>query len=189
MKKLTQILCTLLLSVVLSGLVQAQETTKTAPTKMKKKVLSSAKADNSPMAYTATYSSKFELGDPAKSRIVLEMWKDFDDNTFERNADMLADTAMIYLSDGTVLKGKDKMMSDVKMYRSSMSEAKSDVHAYMSFRSIDKNHDWVAIWGTENGTMKDGTKKSTNLHEVWQFNKDGKVALIRQYSSKLPAAQ
>ena len=70
-----------------------------------------------------------------------------------------------------------------------MSEAKSDVHGYMSFRSIDKEHDWVAIWGTENGTMKDGTKKSINLHEVWQFNKDGKVALIRQYSSKLPAAQ
>ena len=54
MKKLTQILCTLVLSVALSGLVQAQETAKTAPTKMKKKFLSSAKSYNSPIAYTDT---------------------------------------------------------------------------------------------------------------------------------------
>lgn len=189
MKKLTPILSTLILSVALSCLVQAQEKAKPATTaKATTKAMSTAKVDNSAMPYTAVYSSNFEMGDPAKSRLVLEMWKDFDDNALDRHADILADTAKIFLSDGQVLTGKDNMMSGMKMYRNSMTSLSSDIHAFMSFRSIDKNHDWVAVWGTENTTTKDGLKNSSNLHEIWRFNKDGKVDEIRQYSSKMPAS-
>ena len=189
MKKLTPILSTLILSVALSCLVQAQEKAKPATTaKATTKAMSTAKVDNSTMPYTAVYSSNFEMGDPAKSRLVLEMWKDFDDNALDRHAAILADTAKIFLSDGQVLTGKDNMMSGMKMYRNSMTSLSSDIHAFMSFRSIDKNHDWVAVWGTENTTTKDGLKNSSNLHEIWRFNKDGKVDEIRQYSSKMPAS-
>lgn len=189
MKKLTPILSTLILSVALSCLVQAQEKAKPVITaKATTKAMSTAKVDNSTMPYTAVYSSNFEMGDPAKSRLVLEMWKDFDDNALDRHADILADTAKIFLSDGQVLTGKDNMMSGIKMYRNSMTTLSTDIHAYMSFKSIDKNHDWVAVWGTENMTMKDGLKNSSNLHEIWRFNKDGKVDEIRQYSSKMPAS-
>ena len=189
MKKLTPILSTLILSVALSCLVQAQEKAKPVITaKATTKAMSTAKVDNSTMPYTAVYSSNFEMGDPAKSRLVLEMWKDFDDNALDRHADILADTAKIFLSDGQVLTGKDNMMSGIKMYRNSMTTLSTDIHAYMSFKSIDKNHDWVAVWGTENMTMKDGLKNSSNLHEIWRFNKYGKVDEIRQYSSKMPAS-
>lgn len=186
MKKLTlTMICAMLLSIVLTGVVQAQN----QKTKTKAKSASASKADNSPMPYTVTYSSKFEMGDPANSRLVMEMWKDFDDNAFERHENMIADTAVIFLSDGEVIKGRDNMMTGVKTYRNSLADVKTDVHAVMSIRSVDRNENWVAIWGTENDTSKDGTKMSSNLHEIWLINKDGKVAVIRQFSSKTPPAQ
>lgn len=185
MKKLT-LICFLILSICLMGDAQAQN----KQAKMKTKPIAAAmNADSSPIPYQALYSSNFVMGDPANSRLILEMWKDFDDNAFERHEAMFADSTKIYMADGQVVKGKDGMMEGVKMYRNSLADVKSDVHAYMSFKSVDRNENWVAIWGVENNTMKDGKKVSVSLHEIWKFNKDGKIDEIRQYSAKVPPAQ
>jgi hypothetical protein len=185
MKKLTvMLLCTFTASVVLTGLCQAQEKTKKDKTKT-----TASKMDDSAMPYKATYSSKFVMGDPANGKLVLDMWKDFDDNAFERHADMFADTAMIFLSDGQVVKGRDSMMAGVKQYRNSLASVKSDVHAYMSLKSVDHNENWVAIWGTEHDTWKDGKTSSVELHEIWRLNKDGKIDMIRQFSRKAEPAK
>ncbi len=36
-------------------------------------------------AYTANYSSNFAIGNPAHSKMILDMWKDWDDNAFNRH--------------------------------------------------------------------------------------------------------
>jgi hypothetical protein len=180
MKKLVRLLtCALIMSVTVIGLSQAQENTK----KEKPKAAAST-ADNSVMPYTVTYSSKFVMGDPANSNLIMALWKDYDDNAFDRHADMFADTAMIFLSDGQVIKGRDNMMAGVKQYRGSIASVKSDVHAIMSLKSVDRNENWVAIWGTEHDTWKDGKTTSVELHEIWRLNKDGKVDVIRQFTRK-----
>ena len=48
--------------------------------------------------YTATYSSSFKIGKSAYSAIVLNLWKDWDDNTFDKQ-DYFADRVVIYLSE------------------------------------------------------------------------------------------
>ena len=171
--------CALFLSVAAITRSQAQEETK-AKTKT-----AVPTADNKEMPYTVTYSSKFVMGDPAHSKMIMELWKDYDDNAFERHANMFADTAMIFLSDGQVIKGVDNMMAAVKQHRSSLASVKSDVHAVMSLRSVDRNENWVAIWGTENTTGKDGKTSSFELHEIWRLNKDGKVDVIRQFARRI----
>ena len=37
----------------------------------------------------------------------------------------------------------------------------------------------VAVWGIEEDTHGDGKVESGEIHEVWWFNKDGKVAGMR----------
>ena len=137
--------------------------------------------------YTATYSSNFVMGNPAHSRMILNMWKDWDDNAFDRN-DFWADTIAIYLPDGTVMKGKSAAMEGAKKYRGGLASAKSTVHAWVPLRSTDKNENWVAIWGTEVDTWPDGKVETLELHEIWRINKDGKIDLMRQFTAK-PAAQ
>lgn len=137
--------------------------------------------------YKANYSSDFKMGKPAQAKMILDLWKDWDDNAFDRH-NYFADTVVMYLPDGSVIKGKDSCMAGAKRYRGSMSTATSSIDAWMPLRSIDRNEDWVAVWGTETDTYPDGKTDKKDLHEIWRINKDGKVDFMKQFAS-VPAAQ
>lgn len=136
---------------------------------------------NAAMPYTAGYSSNFVMGNPAHARMVLDLWKDWDDNAFDRH-DYFADTLVMYLPDGTVVKGKDANLEGAKKYRGGMTSAKSTIDAWIPLRSVDRKEDWVAIWGTETDTWPDGKTETRNIQEVWRINKDGKIDLMRQFT-------
>ena len=138
---------------------------------------------NSTMSYpyTAGYSSNFVMGNPAHAKMVLDLWKDWDDNAFDRH-DYMADTLIMYLPDGSVVKGKAANLEGAKKYRGGMTSAKSTIDAWIPLRSVDRKEDWVAIWGTETDTWPDGKVETRNIQEVWRINRDGKVDLMRQFT-------
>ncbi|WP_082886483.1 nuclear transport factor 2 family protein [Flavisolibacter tropicus] len=135
--------------------------------------------------YTADYSSKFTMGNPEHARMVLSMWKDYDNNTFDRSAAMLADTVMFQAPNGMVIRGKDSVLNSVKQFRGQFSSVKSTVDAWVPMHSTDRNEDWVLIWGTENDTNASGSTTNV-IHEIWRVNRDGKIDFIRQYTAKPP---
>jgi hypothetical protein len=137
-------------------------------------------AQSSP--YTATYSSSFKIGKPTYSTMILNLWKDWDDNTFDRH-DYFADTVVMYLPDGTVVHGKAASLEGAKKYRGTMASCKSMVHGWVPLTSIDQNEDAVCVWGTEVDTFADGKVERRDLHEVWWFNKEGKIARMRQWAA------
>jgi hypothetical protein len=49
---------------------------------------------------------------------------------------------------------------------------------------VDRNENWVALWGTETDTSPDGKTQKTDLQEIWRINKDGKVDFMKQFASK-----
>ncbi len=61
--------------------------------------------------------------------------------------------------------------------------------ALVPLRSTDKNEDLVAIWGTETATDSQGRTHTNAIHELWSFDKDGKVKSIRQYTAQMPKQQ
>ena len=136
------------------------------------------------LPYKATASSDFKIGNPAYSKMVLELWKDWDDNTFDKHTDYFSDTVAMYLPDSSVVRGKAENLAGAKKYRGGMASAKSVVHAWVPLHSNDTNGDAVCIWGTETDTWPDGRVEIRDLHEVWWFNKDGKVTAMRQWASK-----
>lgn len=136
--------------------------------------------------YKATYSSKFKMGNAKYASMVLDLWKDWDDNALDRH-DYLADTITAYFPDGSVVKGKAAFMETSRKYRATFTTVKSVVHAFTTLRPEDKNEDAVCIWGQEDDTAPDGTITKSNLHEVWFFNKDGKISSMRQWHAKVPA--
>ncbi len=133
--------------------------------------------------YSADYSTNFEMGNPAYSKMILEMWKDWDDNALDRH-DYMADSVTVFLPDGMVVKGKQANLEGAKKHRGGMKSVKSTLHAVIPLKSTDTNEDLVAIWGQEVDTYPDGKVETTELHEVWAFNKDGKITWMRQYAAK-----
>ncbi len=106
--------------------------------------------------YTAEYSSNFVPGNPAHAKLILEMWKAWDDNALDRHANMIADTVVAFFPTGDVVSGKDSFMASAKQFRGMFSSVKSNVAAWMPLLSVDRNENWVAIWGREEDTDKDG---------------------------------
>ena len=151
---------------------------KTDKTKMKMEGMS-----NMDMPYKANYSSHFAMSDPAHAKKVMELWKDYDENMFERHADYFADSLVVELSNGTRLVGKEAAMKSVKEYRSSLTKVETTVDAWISTKSLDKNEEWVCIWGVETYTDASGKENKIRLHEIWRLNKDGKVDFMAQFTA------
>ncbi len=142
---------------------------------------------NSPMPspYTASYSSKFVIGNPAHTNMIVDMWKDWDENALDRH-DYWSDTVSIFLPDGTVMKGKAASLEGAKKFRGSLASSKSTIDAMVPLRSTDRNEDWVAMWGTETNTWADGKVETRDIHEIWKINKDGKISMVRQFAATTP---
>jgi len=134
--------------------------------------------------YAIGYSSQFEFIDPEKSKMVLGMWKDFDNNNLDNAKDNFADTVTMVFPDMSMHASRDSIIAVTKAYRNTYTSVISKVDVVMSVRSTDKKGDWVLIWGDETHTGKNNKTDSIALHEVWGLNKAGKIEFMQQYVSK-----
>src|SRR5450631_1598150 len=158
MKRLLMSICTLLLVFLCKeNFAQGKEKAKDGKATM----------DNMSYPYTANYSSDFKIGNPAHAKMILELWKDWDENAFDRH-NYFADTVVMFFPDGSTIKGKDSCLAGAKRYRGSMSSATSSLNAWIPLKSMDKNENWVALWGTETDTYPDGKTNKRDLHEIWR---------------------
>ncbi len=142
-----------------------------------------AMSQSSNLPYKATESSSFTMGDPKYSEKVLWLWKDFDDNTFEKH-DFFSDTVVFILANGVVMKGKANASTGIKAYRTSLKKTSASVDAYTTLFDKSKGMNMVLIWGMDHDTDQNGKETVTQVHEVWAFNKDGKVAWMKQYAGQ-----
>ena len=135
-------------------------------------------------AYTPTYSGDFEIGDPKYAQTILDLWKDFDNNTFDNHKDAFADSVYLDFSGGDHFAGtRDSLISNMKAYRASLGTSTSTVIAWSTLKPKGKDETWVIVWGKEIDE-KNGKKDSVNLNENWMFNKDGKISFMTQYAQK-----
>lgn len=140
------------------------------------------------LPYTASYSSKFEMGDANHTKTILDLYKDWDNNTLDNSRSKFADTVEMYFSDGTKMVGPfDSINTQTKPFRNSLGTVTTNVHAILPVKSTDKNENWVLAWFTEHRTDAKGKMDSVEMHEAWRLNKDGKADLLRQYQQKNPA--
>lgn len=148
----------------------------------------SASNNDIALPYTASYSSKFEMGDPNHVKTILDLYKDWDNNTLDNSKSKFADSVELYFSDGEKMVGPfDSINARTKPFRNSLGSVTTNVHAVLPVKSTDKNENWVLAWFTEYRTDAKGKKDSVEMQETWRINKDGKADLLFQYEQKNPA--
>jgi hypothetical protein len=148
----------------------------------------SSKKDDVAYPFTATYSSQFEIGNPQHAKTILDLYKDWDNNTLENSKNSFADIDSLIFADGSMIAGsRDSVFEAVKKIRNTMGTVKDVVQAWIPLKSKDRNENWVTIWTKEIITAPNGKKDSSYLQETWRLNKDGKVDFVLQYAQKPPA--
>jgi hypothetical protein len=134
------------------------------------------------LSMPATYSSSFEMGNPAYAAMIVQgSWKDWQDNTMDSMQKWVADTAVIIQSDNKMIRGVDSLMANWKRGRAKYSAVTDSINAAVPLYSTDKKENWVLVWATEYNTKADGTKDTAAVMETWRINKDGRADLLLQY--------
>jgi hypothetical protein len=141
-------------------------------------------------AYTPSYTSKFEIGDPNHTKTVLDLNKTWEDNNPDQAKKLFADSITIFASDGTVMSGPtDSILAATIPYRNSLGTVNTKVHAWVPLRATDKNENWVLVWFTEYRKRNNGKTDSTEYQETWRLNNAGRADLLMQYERKNPPAK
>lgn len=131
--------------------------------------------------YAINYSTKFEFIDPQKGKMILDVWKDFDNNTLDNSKDKFADTVDMKTPGHIQRASRDSIISSTKSYRDRFTAVTSKVDVVLSVRSTDQSADWVLVWGKEIHTDKKNKTDSVEIHELWGLNKEGKIETMEQY--------
>ncbi len=135
-----------------------------------------------PFSLPVSYSSSFEIGNPAYAAMIVQgSWKDWQDNKLDNLKSWVADTATVFMSDNIMVKGADSLSAVWKRNRAKYTSMTDTVNAVMSVRSTDKKEDWVLVWATEYSTDKMGKKDTGYVMETWRINKDGKADFLMQF--------
>jgi hypothetical protein len=130
-----------------------------------------------------SYSADLALGDPAYADKVVAMWKHYDANTTDSTRAYFADSVF---NDMPGFAGKlqaDTMMKEIKASRAEYSACTTTFDAILTTKAEGKDETVVGVWGVET-TTKAGKTSKRDLHELWGFNKEGKVTWVKQYELK-----
>jgi hypothetical protein len=135
-----------------------------------------------PLAYTPTYSSSFEMGNPEYATMIVQgSWKDWENNTMDNMSKWVADTIVAFHSDNTMVKGLDSLTARWKRGRAGYTSVIDSIDAVMAVYSTDKKENWVLVWATEINTDSKGKVDTAGVMETWRINKDGKADMLFQF--------
>lgn len=143
------------------------------------------KAPKAVYSITPGYSADFEIGSSAQAQIVLDCWRHYDNNTLDSATGFFSDTVeMIIPGMATVKMQRDSAIAFTKLGRSMYSSVKSDIGVVIPIREPNKKDDWVLVWADETTKTTDGKEAKRALHEVFGFDKAGKINHIHQFETK-----
>lgn len=141
---------------------------------------------SSDMPYTASYSSNFSIGKSANAKMILQLYKDFEKADWSKDS-WFADTLFVILPDGNTLRGKEAALAEFRKEREGLNSAEFTFDAIIPLKSVDRNENWVALWGSLKGSPKDSGESAMLLNDfqsIWRINKDGKINFIRFFNAK-----
>jgi hypothetical protein len=136
------------------------------------------------LPYKMQYSS-WTMGDPQNLKIILDMYKNWEDNKLDAVAAVFADSTYYDLADGSMsVTTKQNILDSFKVWRGMNSALSSDVITGLSLHSPDKNEDWVVTWSLTRWTSKKGKTDSSYSNDNWQL-KNGKITHMTSFEQKI----
>jgi hypothetical protein len=134
--------------------------------------------------YSPIYSNGYKTGSYKNLKIVTDVWKQFENGDITKSAGSFADDITVVYPDQVISGKKDTVLAQLKKLRDNFPTVQSFIYSWMPAKARDHDEDWVFIWGRQELTDKEGKLKSIEVHEIWQFNKEGKIIFMQQYHTR-----
>ncbi len=138
-------------------------------------------ADTVLYPYAPVYTSGFQTGKSSYSKIVLQIWKEFETGDVRHLGNYFADSMVMIFPDQYTSGKKELVLADFQKRRNIFLDVQCYVDAWIPEYVPDRKEDVVFIWGRQDGTTISGTRVYKNLHEIWRFDTFGKIKRMEQY--------
>jgi len=136
--------------------------------------------------YKAAYSSDFSMGDANHAKMVLDLYKMWEDGKVDDMKSLLADSVSIDFPDGFKFNDNkaDSMISFAKQFRSTLSSVKVVFDGWMPIHSNDAKQDFVLVWSRDYNTDMSGKVDSSRTHAYFLI-KNNKIRSWSEFQQKL----
>ena len=136
--------------------------------------------------YKAAYSSDFSIGDANHSKLVLDLYKMWEDNKMDEMKTLLADSVSIEFPDGNKFNDNtaDSMLSFAKQFRKTLSSVKVVFDGWMPIHANDTKEDFVLVWSHDYNTDMSGKVDSSRSHAYFLI-KNNKIRSWSEFQQKL----
>ena len=132
--------------------------------------------------------SHWKMGDPANTKLILDMYQAWDAKDGAAVAAFFADSADMDMPDGRrLLLRKDDVFEKFAKARSQYTNTSNKIVSAMALHNDDHNDDWVQIMTYNKWAYKDGVKDSMLYFDNWRL-KDGKIVYLNSLQQKPPKA-
>lgn len=150
---------------------------------------SQTKAEDLVYPYKVNFKN-FKADNQKNTEVILNIWKYWDSNEIDKQADMWADSAEVHTWDGVYIKGnRDTLTESGKRFRNNFSSVVSSVNGVISFTGTNittgKNENWATVWGKRVMVDNAGKADSIWLHEAWRLNDQRKIEVLFQFAAKI----
>ena len=138
--------------------------------------------------YTAAFSSDLSIGDANHAKMVLDLYKMWEDGKVDDFKTLMGDSVSIDFPDGNKYKDNkvDSMISFAKQVRSTFSSVKLAFDGWMPIHANDIKEDFVLVWYREYETDMKGKVDSIRGHACFHI-KNNKVRSWSEFSQALTA--
>ena len=128
--------------------------------------------------YTADWTQ--DVSD-ADLKMVLQSYKDWEDNKMEALRSAFGDSLSVDMSDGTHMNNKtDEIMKIFAGYRDSLTSSRINMASWAKMYSPDKKEGYIVTWYDQYDTFKSGKVDSSTYHDI-NLVKNGKIVWYSQY--------
>ena len=128
--------------------------------------------------YKPTYTDNFKIGGEGNVLIAEKFHQAIFAKDFKQIGELLADTAVFWMDDGSTIKGKDSMMKFVEANFSKIN-IKNYKQAVILPVVGENGHEWVLIWD-EADVEADGKTTRVLWQDGFRFS-NGKIVLMNGY--------
>jgi hypothetical protein len=136
-------------------------------------------------AYKADYSPDFSMGSTNHSKMVLDLYKMWEDGKIDDMRPLLADSVFIEIYDGMKFNNTvDSFINFAKQARAMYKSTRPVFDTWMPVHHNESGEDYVLVWNRDYTISSDDKTDSSRVHAYFQV-KNNKVRGWSEFQQKL----
>ncbi len=131
--------------------------------------------------FAAIYTESYGKGKTAQAKAVLQFWKVWEHGDVRKLQEEFADTVFLALPEEVYSGTKKGALELLHQRRQQYADVQLFVDSWLPARAEDPGDDLVFLWGRQDGTKPNGQRDYRVIHEIWKFDRRGRIESIIQY--------